>query len=77
MLPQIYWPRIKADFWIANSHIVLHLLGMPLLYEGAEFSSGYITLVPSSFRHEFVEDHFWIFIAAVHLIWTMDKAPAL
>ncbi|KAE8450318.1 hypothetical protein EG329_006746 [Mollisiaceae sp. DMI_Dod_QoI] len=80
LIPQLYWPKVRMSFWIINFLIALHVLSMPLLHEGAESSPGFRALVyyiPTSFRRPYVEDHFWIFLAAVHLIWCIDNAPFL
>ncbi|KAF8859397.1 hypothetical protein BDZ45DRAFT_673347 [Acephala macrosclerotiorum] len=80
ILPQLYWPKVNMSFWIFNFLLALHVLSMPLIHEGADSSPGFRTLVyyiPNSFRQPYVEDHFWIFLAAVHLIWSIDNAPFL
>ena len=77
-LPQLYCPRVNFAFWIINFVVSLYVLTMPLVTEGAAASPGYKTLtswIPASYRQPFVEDQFWIHLAAVHLIWTIDNAP--
>jgi peptidoglycan/LPS O-acetylase OafA/YrhL len=70
---------IKA-FWLSNFLLAIFVASMPLIPYGARTSPGYITLaswIPPNYRAPFVEDHFWIFLAAVHLVLTVDNAKFL
>ncbi len=73
-------PRTTVIFWSVNFVVAIYLLSMPLLGAGGASSPGYIwlaSMIPSQFLAPFVEDHFWIFLAAVHFIFTVDNAPFL
>jgi peptidoglycan/LPS O-acetylase OafA/YrhL len=67
-------------FWTLNFLLALFVCCMPLVHHGAGQSPGYMTLasmIPAHYRAPFVEDHFWIFIAAFHLVFTIDNAKFL
>lgn len=53
---------------------------MLVIPHNARNSPGYKTLaslIPAQYRAPFVEDHFWIFLAAFHLVFTIDSASFL
>lgn len=47
---------------------------------GAPQSPGYRILaqwIPARYRQPYVQGHFWTYIGAVYLVWTIDNAPFL
>lgn len=73
--------KVLKGFWILNFAAALYVLGIPLLHMGAAETPGYIffaTHIPSNyFNTVYIKDTFWIYIAAVHLVFTIDNAPFL
>ncbi|TVY45346.1 hypothetical protein LCER1_G008289 [Lachnellula cervina] len=67
-------------FWTLNFLLAIFVCCMPLRVQGARSSPGYMTLAsltPPPYRGLFIEDQFWIFIAAFHLVFTLDNAKFL
>jgi peptidoglycan/LPS O-acetylase OafA/YrhL len=72
--------RVKTASWTASFIIALFVLSMPLTDFGARNSPGFITLstmIPPNYRQHFFEDQFWIHVAAMLLVFTIDNAKFL
>lgn len=58
----------------------LFIITMPQVSHGASNTFGYKKLVdwiPTRYRYYYVKDLVWIYITAMHLVWTIDNAPFL
>ncbi|KAH8680080.1 acyltransferase 3 [Tricladium varicosporioides] len=84
VIKEAIFERVPSNAWIAfwtvNFIFALYIISMPLVEHGARASPGYITLaswLPVQYRAAYVEDQFFIYLAAVHLIWIIDNAPFL
>ncbi|TVY26154.1 hypothetical protein LHYA1_G005378 [Lachnellula hyalina] len=67
-------------FWNLNFLLAIFVCCMPSRIHGSGTSPGYITLfslVPASHLKPYIEDEFWIFLAASHLVFTIDNAKFL
>ncbi|TVY17929.1 hypothetical protein LARI1_G004466 [Lachnellula arida] len=74
------WSKGMKLFWILNFLLAIFVCSMPLRIHGAKESLGYMTLaslIPPPYRSLYIEDQFWIFIAAFHLVFTLDNAKFL
>jgi hypothetical protein len=77
---QLEWIRCINIFWFVYFLLALFVLSMPLMDDGGAESPGYITLaswIPAHYRSPFVVDTFWVFLAAVHLVFVVDNAAFL
>ncbi|KAG4422658.1 hypothetical protein IFR04_004279 [Cadophora malorum] len=74
------WTSIKT-FWLANFFLALFIISMPAIDLGATNSPGYILLssyLPPHYAGvEYVQDTFWVFLAAFYLVFILDNAPFL
>lgn len=67
-------------FWTLNFVLSLYILSIPLIDLGAANTYGYqtlVSLIPSQYHRTYVHDHFWIYIGAVYLVFTIDNSPFL
>lgn len=77
---QTRWIRCNAVFWCINIFISLFSLGMSGVDYGGGSSPGYRTLttwIPPNYRAQLLQDNFWCYNAAVHLVFTVDNASFL
>ncbi|KAL2074018.1 hypothetical protein VTL71DRAFT_7796 [Oculimacula yallundae] len=74
------WTSMKT-FWLANFFLALFIISMPAIDLGATASPGYIFLsntIPSHYAGvQYVQDSFWVFLAAFYLVFIIDNAPFL
>ncbi|PVH68910.1 hypothetical protein DL98DRAFT_356521, partial [Cadophora sp. DSE1049] len=81
LLPPHSLDKARKGFWVLNFAVAMYVLGIPLLHMGAAETPGYIFLathIPSNYANPvYIKDTFWIYIAAVHLVFTIDRAPFL
>jgi peptidoglycan/LPS O-acetylase OafA/YrhL len=87
-IPTRPWPPLSTltkrtpwtIFWIFNFILSLFVLSIPLIENGAANTPGYrtlVSLIPLQYLDDYIQDQFWIYLAAVNLIWTIDNAPFL
>ncbi|RMZ87678.1 hypothetical protein DV736_g5095, partial [Chaetothyriales sp. CBS 134916] len=76
--PQNLQSRLRNVGWITSFLLAVHVLSYPDTAVGAKEALGYRTLsawVPAHFVDD--PDRFWLPIAAVWLVFTVDRAPFL
>ncbi|KAG0651561.1 hypothetical protein D0Z07_1859 [Hyphodiscus hymeniophilus] len=74
------WASVGNMSWLATFIVALFVLSMPLMDFGGGTSPGFMTLatlVPQNYRRQFFVDQFWIHLAAMLLVFSVDNAKFL